>query len=146
MAGYKRYLHDQEMDESAEPDHPDSEDPKNYRKEKKMALGGNKKGKSDSKKGGSSKGGKKDNSAKRYVGSIWENEGRDGNFLSMSVDNLDPDSEYHKGNLIWFDKETEKYYKVKSMAVYNSDKGPKNLTNKLVLDLENEYHVEQIED
>ncbi len=88
---------------------------------------------------------KKDNSSKRYVASVWENEGEDGTYLSMSVDNLKADSEYNKGSLIWFDKDTEKYYKVKAMNVYESDKGPKNLMNKLVLDLENDYHVEEME-
>lgn len=113
-----------------------------------MALGQNKsKGKSKGGKSNGSKkgGGKKDNSSKRYVASIWENENDNGSYLSMTVDNLDPDSEYHKGNLIWFDKETGKYYKVKSMSVYSADKGPRNLTNKIVLDLENEYHVEELE-
>lgn len=116
-----------------------------------MALGkGKTKSKSSSSSSkGSSKGGakkgKKDNSAKRYIASIWENENDNGSYLSMSVDNLDPDSEYHKGFLIWQDNETGKYYKVKSMAVYSADKGPRNLTNKIVLDLENEYHVEELE-
>lgn len=114
----------------------------------KMALGKGKSSKSSKggKSSGKSKKSNKDNSNKRYVGSIWENEGNNGTYLSMSVDNLDPDSEYHKGNLIWFDKETGQYYKVKSMSVYGADKGPRNLTNKLVLDLENEYHVEPLEE
>lgn len=108
-----------------------------------MALG---KGKSSDKKSkGKSK--DKDNSSKRYVASIWENEGKGDkpNYLSMSIDNLDPDSEYHKGVLVWFDKPTGKCYKVKQLAVYEADKGPKNLTNKIVLDLDNEYHVEEME-
>jgi hypothetical protein len=91
--------------------------------------------------------GERDNSGKRYIASIWENEGKGdkGNYLSMSVDNQDPESEYHTGNLIWFDKESGKYYKVKSLAVYEADKGPPNLTNKIVLDLNNEYHCEELE-
>lgn len=109
-----------------------------------MALGSKKskssKGKSSKKKS------KKDNSSKRYVASIWDNEGDNGNYLSLSVDNLDPDSEYHKGTLVWFDKELGKAFKVKSMSVYGADKGPRKLTNKLVLDLENEYHVEEMEE
>jgi hypothetical protein len=112
-----------------------------------MALGGNKKSKTSSSKGGKpgKKGGKKDNSSKRYVASIWQNEGDNGPFLSMTVDNLDPDSEYHKGVLLWFDVERKEYFKVKSMSVYESDKGPKNLTNKIVLDLDSDYHVEAVE-
>lgn len=110
-----------------------------------MALGNKKSKSSKGGKSSSKKKSKKDNSSKRYVASIWENSGDNGNYLSLSVDNLDPDSEYHKGNLIWQDKETEKFYLVKSMSVYGADKGPRNLTNKLVIDLENEYHVEEIE-
>lgn len=140
MGAYKQFL--LENEEELEPDHPDSEDPKNYRKEKKMALG---KGKKEDKKKSGGKKGERDNSGKRYVASIWENENDRGSYLSMSVDNLDPDSEYHKGNLIWFDKESGKYYKVKALAVYSADKGPRNLTNKIVLDLNNEHHVEEIE-
>lgn len=109
-------------------------------------LGKSKKSKSSkSGKSGKSKKSKRDNSAKRYIASIWENEGDNGTYLSLSVDNLDPESEYHKGVLLWADAETGKYYKVKQAAVYNADKGPKNLTNKLMIDLENEYHVEELE-
>jgi hypothetical protein len=143
--GVMKRLYEEEVD-SLEPDPPGWDDPKNYNRSKKMALGKSKKSSKTSSKGkSSSKKSKKDNSSKRYVASIWSNEGDNGDYLSMSVDNLDPDSEYNKGSLIWYDKETEKYYKVKSMSVYGADKGPKNLTNKLVLDLENEYHVEEME-
>ena len=104
-----------------------------------MALGGKKKSK------GKGKGKKKNNEDRRYVGSIWENDGDNGTFLSMSVDNRDPDDEYYKGKLIWFDAEKEQYFEVKSMSVFEAQKGPRNLTNKLVLDLDNEYHVEEMD-
>lgn len=146
--GAVKSFYENEVD-ALEPDTPGWDDPKNYNRRSKMALGKSKKStKSSSKsKSSSSKGkkSKKDTSSKRYVASIWENKGDNGNYLSLAVDNLDTDSEYNKGTLIWFDKETEKYFKVKSMAVYNADKGPKNLTNKLVIDLDNDYHVEEME-
>lgn len=104
-----------------------------------MALGSNKK------KGKGKGKGKKSSEGRRYVGSVWENEGNDGTFLSVSIDNRDEDDEYYKGKLIWFDAETETYYEVKSMAVYGASKGPKNLTNKLVIDIENDYHVDEMD-
>lgn len=88
---------------------------------------------------------KRDNSGKRYVASVWKNEGKNGEYLSLAVDNLDPDSEHNKGTLLWYDKDTEKYYKVKSMNIFEAEKGPEALLNKLVLDLNNEYHVEEVE-
>lgn len=108
-----------------------------------MGLGSGKKSTPPKKTG--AKKGERDNSGKRYVASIWSNEGAKGDYLSLSVDNLDPEKEHYKGNLLWYDAETEKYYKVKSMAVFAADKGPRNLTNKLVIDLNNEYHVEEVE-
>jgi len=81
----------------------------------------------------------------RYIGSIWENENKKGEtFLSASIDNHKPDDKYFKGTLLWHDSEDNSYYKVKGMSVYDSDKGPENLTNKLVLDLESDYHVEEL--
>lgn len=142
--GRVKALWEEEQD-SLEPEPDGWDDPKNYNRSSKMALGSKKSKSSKGGKTSSKKKSKKDNSTKRYVASIWDNEGDNGNYLSLSVDNLDPDSEYHKGSLIWYDKETEKYYKVKSMSVYGADKGPRNLTNKLVIDLENEYHVEEME-
>ena len=105
-----------------------------------MALGNKK----------TSKPGKKqerDNSGKRYIGSVWENEGKDGkdNYLSLSIDNQDPAGEHHKGFLLWHDVETGKYYKVKSAAIFTADKGPANLMNKIVIDINNDYHVEELE-
>ena len=91
------------------------------------------------------KGSKKQSEGRRYVGSVWENEGNDGTFLSVSIDNRDESDDYYKGKLIWFDAETETYYEVKSMAVYGAQKGPKNLTNKLVIDIENDYHVDEMD-
>lgn len=105
-----------------------------------MSLSGKKKSKK-----GKKKGGKKKESLKRYIGSVWENEGKNGTFLSISIDNQDPDDKYYRGKLMWFDTETEKYYQVKSLAVYDADKGPDNLLQKVVMDLDNEYHVEELD-
>ena len=59
---------------------------------------------------------------------------------------IDPESEYHKGRLIWQVAESGKCYQVKSFSIYDaSDKGPAELLNKLVLDLDNEYHVEELD-
>jgi hypothetical protein len=113
-----------------------------------MALG--------SKSGKSSKGGKKSGksgkkkSSYRTIGSIWENEieTRDGDtktILNFNVDNPDPDDEYHQGTLLWLDAETGKAFKVKSMNVFEAEKGPKTLLNKLSINLENEYQVEEQE-
>ena len=99
-------------------------------------------GKKDSSKKGKASGKKqRDNSGKRYFGSIWEN----GEFLNASIDNQEEDSEHNKGTLIWFDRETQKYYRVKSFGIFEPNKGPKNLTHKMVLDINNEYQVEEVE-
>ena len=111
-----------------------------------MALG-SKKGSSSKSKGKSSKGKKK--GSYRTVGSIWEREieTREGEktILNFNVDNQDPDDEYHQGVLLWQDAETGKLFKVKSMNIFEADKGPKNLLNKLSINLENEHQVEEIE-
>lgn len=111
-----------------------------------MALGSKKSGSSKSdKKSGK---GKKESSY-RTVGSIWENEIETKNgsktILNFNVDNQDPDDEYHQGTLLWVDQKSGKTYKVKSMNVFDTDKGPKSLLNKLSIDLNNEYHVEELE-
>lgn len=83
---------------------------------------------------------------KRYFASVWQNKSKAGNtYLSVSVDNQSPDDKYHCGTLIWFDKETGKYYRVKSMNVYEPVHGPPNLMNKLVIDIEDDYHVEPMD-
>jgi hypothetical protein len=110
-----------------------------------MALGG-KKDKGSKK--GKGKGGKK--TSYRNVGSIWENEieTKDGDtktILNFKVDNPDPDDKYHSGTLVWVDAETGKSFKVKSMNIFEAEKGPKELLNKLSINLENEYHVEELE-
>ena len=86
----------------------------------------------------------KDNSGRRYVAGIWENEGKDGaTFLNLKANNPDPEKnpEYYKGNLLWYDAATEKYYRVLKMNIFENNKGPQNLTHNLVLDLNNEHHV-----
>lgn len=107
-----------------------------------MALKSKKRsGKSSSSKKKSSK--KK--GLKRYIGSVWLNDGRHGEFRSISIDNLDTDDEYYRGKLIWFDAETDKYYFVKSLNLTDNvpESAPENLEEKLVIDLENEHHVEE---
>ena len=107
-----------------------------------MALG-SKKGSSSKKSKGKKKG------SYRTVGSIWEREieTKDGEktILNFNVDNQDPDDEYHQGVLLWQDAATGKLFKVKSMNIFEADKGPKELLNKLSINLENEHQVEEIE-
>lgn len=114
-----------------------------------MALGSKKSGSSKSGKSSGKSGGKK-KSSYRTVGSIWENEvkvdGKRKTILNFNVDNPDPDDEYHQGTLLWLDAETGKAFKVKSMNIFEAEKGPDTLLNKLSINLENEYQVEEQED
>jgi hypothetical protein len=111
-----------------------------------MALG-SKSGKSS--KGSKGKGGKKKVSSYRTVGSIWENkvkvDGKTKTILNFNVDNPDEDDEYHQGTLVWIDAKTGKTFKVKSMNVFEAEKGPDELLNKLSINLKNEYQVEELD-
>ena len=54
---------------------------------------------------------------------------------------------YYKGNLMYFDATTGKYYKIKSMAVrapspHGVDHGE---VNSIMIDLDDTFHVEEIE-
>lgn len=86
---------------------------------------------------------KKSNSWRQIAG-VWENEGADGVFYSVNVNN---NSTYSPGKLVWIDEQTGGTYLVKSLNVYDVDPSlsEKRLPiQNLSINLENEYHVEAL--
>lgn len=51
----------------------------------------------------------------RQIASVWENQGRDGTFLSVTVNG---NNQYSPGKLLWVDETTGNVYQVKNMNVY----------------------------
>ncbi len=99
---------------------------------------------------------KKDYKNRRYVASIWENQGDYGPYDSVAIDNHSPtkvnkktkeeeDNKYFTGYLMWQDAETEKFYHIKSMNIIQPKESPEGMKGKLVIDLDNEYHVDELE-
>jgi len=106
-----------------------------------MALGNRNKKRSERGNGSGSgnKKGKKKDSEYRNVGSLWEATKFDGYNISIND---------YSGNLIYQDKDTGEYYKVKAISCYEPkrDDVPKNLVYDLVIDLKSDYQTEQLED
>lgn len=101
----------------------------------------------------------KKNENHRYVAKIKNQEfvnkstGEAFSKLKVVVDNPYPTNKdgeanpFHKGNLLWFDAEKGKYYKVKSLDVTNVSEKSKQVgfTHSLRLDLGDAYAVEELD-
>lgn len=73
----------------------------------------------------------------RRVGTIWNSDKFDGQYFSTDKECV----------LLYLDPETDKYYKVKQIGVFDPhEKAPEAVAANLSLDLSNEYHVEEVED
>jgi hypothetical protein len=95
------------------------------------------------------------NENKRFIGKIVENEYNGEVFYSIIFDNPYPtkkDSDepdpYHKGELLWFDKKTGKYFQVLGLALRNPPPkcGSLKVVNSLMLDLDKKIHVKEIKE
>lgn len=90
--------------------------------------------------GKSDKGSKKEKNTDkvfRRIGTMWESKKYEGTH-NISVD------DYH-GDLIFQDKETKKFYKVKAISLYNpNEKAPENAIYNLTIDLKNDYQTEVV--
>ena len=88
----------------------------------------------------------KKNEKRRYVGKVKEQDGQYGKFSSILIDNPQPNSEYHKGNLLWLDAESGKKYIVKQLSLRGVGEAASQngFINSVSIDLDNDYQVEEI--
>ena len=100
----------------------------------------------------------KNNENRRYVAKVKERRSKEGNvFYVILADNPNPSKEdpatgqqvanpYWKGNLMWFDNKTNKYYKVKQLRLRGvSERDSANgFTNSICFDLDNSHDAEEM--
>lgn len=94
---------------------------------------------------------KKQNPNRRFVGKVKSYQGNYGTYQKIHIDN--PNSEnadgsankYHKGSLLWLDKETGKLFVVKQFSVKNVSESAKQngFSNSIAIDLDSQYDVEE---
>jgi hypothetical protein len=88
----------------------------------------------------------------RVVASLVKKEGEYGKFFELQADNAYPetkdgeDNPYHKGDLLWYDKETNVVYKVLSLKVFEASEKQKSvgIIKKASIDLDNKYQVKKV--
>lgn len=86
---------------------------------------------------------------RRFVAKLKKEQGANGEFLKVVVDNINAQNQdgsanpYHQGVFLWCDAKTGKYYQVKQMKVggVSSKQSEKGFVKSLFLDLEDSYHV-----
>lgn len=94
---------------------------------------------------------------KRYIGKVRETQTQYGVMHKIYMDNLSPvkadgtPDQYFRGNLLWADAETGKYYRVNQLGVEvpkngmnEAAKAKGNISN-IVINLDDEYMVTPIE-
>lgn len=86
------------------------------------------------------------NPNKRYIGKVRNQNGKNGNFKKILVDNPDPNSEYNKGSLLWLDKATGKTFLVKQFSVggVSEQSLQKGFVESISIDLSSSYEVEDL--
>lgn len=90
------------------------------------------------------------NPNKRFIGKVKTQNGQNGAFQKILIDNPYPNNKdgtantYHKGCLLWLDQETGKKYLVKQISIGNF-KQPKNgCSSFLSIALDNEYETQEL--
>jgi len=89
---------------------------------------------------------------RRYFGKIKVVKVKNGDpFYKIIIEDLYPKrkdgsiNKYYKGQLLWFDNKTKKYYQVKSCGVGGVKENDNDYINSLFLDLDNDYHVNKLQ-
>lgn len=90
------------------------------------------------------------NSNKRYIGKVKTQNGQNGTFQKILINNPYANNQdgtpntYFKGCLIWLDQETGKKYLVKQIGI-GDYKQPKNGCGSFItISLDNEYEVQEL--
>lgn len=94
---------------------------------------------------------------KRYIGKVRETQTQYGVMHKIYMDNLTPEKadgtpdQYYRGNLLWMDAETGKYFRVNQLAVEvprngmpEAARAKGNISN-IVIDIDDAYMVTPIE-
>lgn len=93
-----------------------------------------------------------DNRVLRYIAKIKEYATRNGNMQKILLDSLSPvnadgtENTYHKGELLWNDKETGKMYLVKQLAIrgVSQQDASRGVVNSIAIDLNDPYQVQEL--
>lgn len=93
------------------------------------------------------------NENRRYIGKVQQVNGANGLFQKILIDNPNPAKEdgtpnqYYKGSLLWCDAKTGKKFAVKQMSLkgVSQDMLQKDFVSSIAIDLDNEYHVKNLD-